>query len=353
MARSEAGGRAIAAAGGGERSWAERGALDRLAGGGRAMGGRRARDDEVARWREHGWVLLEGLVPVEEIDAATGDLHALFPTAEEYHADPEGETERRLGRPAPVDEFPWPPNGPGFRHDQHRWMGAFPFPGAGLLNRLVVHPSIVDFAVRALGSSDIRLYQAQVSAKYTGITNYEQPMHTDRNHSWLPALGEAPWWHVEGFLYLSDVGPTTAPTHLVSVRDSAQRRTTVPILMPDRAPELYAAEQGAVGVRGSYLAYRPDVFHRAVDLTEPGGARFLLNASYKLPGQDWVGYHTMQSRSTSPHWVAFVEASTPAELALFGFPPPGHPIWNTALLDATKRLYPRLDTAPWRSQLEA
>src|ERR1700681_4521255 len=138
---------------------------------GLAMGTRLARDDEVARWREHGWVLLEGLVGTDEIDAATEDLHLVFPTAEEYHADPEGETERRLGRPAPVDEFPWPPEGPGFRHDQHRWAGMFPFPGTGALNRLVVHPSLVDFASRALGPADIRLYQAQVSAKYTGITN--------------------------------------------------------------------------------------------------------------------------------------------------------------------------------------
>ncbi|MGD0380469.1 MAG: hypothetical protein ABSC30_10845 [Acidimicrobiales bacterium] len=317
------------------------------------MGPRRARDDEVTAWREHGWVLLEGLVPVKEIDAAVEDLHLLFPRPEEYHADPEGETERRLGRPAPVDEFPWPPEGPGFRHDQHRWMGLFPFPGTGALNRLVVHPSIVDFAARALDSTDVRLYQAQVSAKYTGITNYEQPMHTDRNHSWLPAVGQAPWWHIEGFLYLSDVGPTTAPTHLVSVLDSVPRRTTVPLVMPEQDGALYAAEHGATGVRGSYLAYRSDVFHRAVDLTEPHGARFLLNASYKIAGQDWVGYHTMQSRATSPHWVAFVEGSTPAELALFGFPPPGHPIWSGPLLDATRRMYPRLDLTPWRSALGA
>jgi hypothetical protein len=317
------------------------------------MGARLAGDDEVTRWREHGWVLLEGLVPVEEIDAAVEDLHELFPHADEYHADPEGETERRLGRPAPAVEFPWPAEGPGFRHDQHRWMGEFPFPGTGALNRLVVHRSIVDFAARALGSADLRLYQAQVSAKYAGITNYEQPMHTDRNHSWLPAVGEAPWWHLEGFLYLSDVGPTTAPTHLVSVLESAGRKTTVPLVMPDRDPALYGAEQAATGVRGSYLAYRPDVFHRAVALTDPAGTRFLLNASYKLTGQDWVGYHTMQSRSTSPHWVAFVEASTPDELALFGFPPPGHPIWNTELLDATQRLYRGLDTAPWRTMLDA
>jgi len=315
------------------------------------MGARRAHDDEVSRWREHGWVLLEGIVPVDEIDAAVEDLHLIFPRAAQYHADPEGETERRLGHPAPVEEFPWPEKGPGFRHDQHRWMGAFPFPGSGALNRLVVHRSIVDFAIRALGSEDIRLYQAQVSAKYAGITNYEQPMHTDRNHSWLPAIGAAPWWHLEGFLYLSDVDPDTAPTHLVSVLDSADRRTTVPLVMPDRDPALYQAEQGAVGVRGSYLAYRPDVFHRAVDLTRPNGSRFLLNASYKFAGQDWVGYHTMQSRSTSPDWVAFVEASTPEELALFGFPPPGHPIWSAALVDATQRLYRHLDTGPWRAAL--
>jgi hypothetical protein len=315
------------------------------------MPARRARDDEVARWREHGWVLLKRLVPPEEIDAAVGDLHPLFPTAEEYYADPEGETARRLGHPAPVEEFPWPAEGPGFRHDQHRWQGAFPFPGTGALNRLVVHPSIVDFAARALGSPDLRLYQAQVSAKYAGITNYEQPMHTDRNHSWLPAPSSAPWWHVEGFLYLSDVGPDTAPTHLVSVRDSPGRRTTDPLVMPDRDPELYRAEQAASGVRGSYLAYRPDVFHRAVDLTAPHGARFLLNASYKIAGQDWVGYHTMQSRATSPHWTAFVETATPDELVLFGFPPPGHPVWSEALIEATERFYPRLDMSPWRSLL--
>jgi hypothetical protein len=314
--------------------------------------GRLARDDEVEAWREHGWVLVEGLVGTEEIDAAMDDLHLVFPTAEQYHADPEGETVRRLGIP-PVARatFTWPDEGPGFRDDQHIWHGLFPFPGSGALSRLVVHPGIVDFAERALATDDLRLYQAHVSAKYTGVTNYEQPMHADRNHSWLPAVPEAPWWHVEGFLYLSDVSASCAPTHLVSVHDSVGRRTTVPLIMPDRDPELYAAEQSRPGVRGSFLAYRADVFHRAVDLVEPGGSRFLLSTSYKIAGQDWIGYHSMQSRSTSFDWITFVEGSTPRELALFGFPPPGHPIWSVPLVDATHRLYPKLDLSPWRSAL--
>jgi hypothetical protein len=314
---------------------------------------RRARDDEVERWREHGWVLIEGLVGTDEIDAALEDLHQIFPTAEQYHADPEGETVRRLGVPPPHDGFVWPEEGPGFRDEQHLWQGFFPFPGTGALNRLVVNSGIVDFAERALATTDLRVYQIGVSAKYTGITNYEQPMHTDRNHSWLPAVSEAPWWNIEGFLYLSDVSATGNPTHLVSVQDSVGRPSTLLLVMPDGDPDLYALEKGAAGVRGSYLAYRPDVFHRAVQLAEPEGSRFLLNVSYRIAGQDWIGYHTSQSKSTSSDWIRFVENSTPHDLALFGFPPPGHPIWSTALLDATQRFYPKLDLTPWRSELHA
>jgi hypothetical protein len=317
------------------------------------MCARRATDQEVERWQEHGWVLLEGLVGTDEIDAARGDLYKVFPTAEQYHADPEGETARRLGHPPPHKGFVWPDEGPGFRDKQHLWQSFFPFPGSGALNRLVVNPGIIDFVERALETSDLRVYQIGASAKYTGITNYEQPMHTDRNHSWLPAVGHAPWWHVEGFLYLSDVVASGNPTHLVSVRDSVGRETTGPLIMPDGDLKLYALEQGAAGIRGSYLAYRTDVFHRAVELAEPGGSRFLLNVSYRVAGQDWIGYHSSQSKATSPHWTRFVEASTPRELALFGFPPPGHPVWSASLVEATQRLYPKLDLDPWRSALDA
>jgi hypothetical protein len=311
-----------------------------------------ARDDEVATWRDNGWVLIEGLVPTDEIDAAAADLREIFPTPEQYHSDPEGEHERRLGRPPPSRAlYTWPETGPGFRPEQHVWQGKFPFPGSGRLNRLVVHPAIVDFAERALETTDLRIYQAHTSAKFTGETNYEQPMHTDRNHSWLPAPTGPPWWHLETFLYLSDVTEGTAPTHLVPRPDSEGRDVTTPLIMPDRDPELYAAERPAPGVRGSLLAYRTEVFHRGVNITAPGGARFVLGVAFKIAGHDWIGYDSPQSRSTSPDWVALAETCTPRELALFGFPPPGHPIWDDALLDATARRYPNLDLEPWRAAL--
>jgi hypothetical protein len=314
------------------------------------VGGRLATGAEVDRWREDGWVLLDGLVATADIEAATEDLALVFPSAEEYHADPSGTMRRWLGEPPPRnDAYVWPPTGPGFRPEQHNWRREFPFPGSGALNRLCVHPSIVDFCARALGTDDIRIYQSQASAKYAGETNYEQPMHTDRNHSWIPSLPGKTWWHVEAFLYLSDVHAGNAPTHMVDVPLASGRDTTAPLIMPARDPSIYAAERPAIGPRGSYLAYRSDVFHRGVDLVDPGAVRYLLNVSYRVAGCDWVGYHTAQSRCTSPDWATFVEGSTPSELALFGFPPPGHAVWDDELLDATAVRYPGLDLSPWRS----
>ena len=77
----------------------------------------------------------------------------------------------------------------------------------------------------------------------------------------------------------------------------------------------------------------------------------MLNVSYKVAGQDWIGFHAVQSRATHPAWVQFVEESTPRELELFGFPPPGHPVWTAELVDATTEKYPKLDVEPWRRAL--
>lgn len=315
------------------------------------MEGRIARDGEVAAWKQDGWVVLEGLVSTDDIDAAVPDLRYAFPDPETFHADPEAS--RPPGRSNAVLNRGYPEmakTGPAFRPEQHRFAKQFPYYGSGSLSRLCVHPSIIDFMERALENTDLRVYQNQVSAKYAGDANFEQPMHTDRNHSFLPPRMEPPWWHVESFLYLSDVDEGTAPTSLVRRQDSVGRSTNS-IFMPDGDPELYASERSATGIRGSLLVYRPDVFHRGTDLERPGSHRFLLNVSYKVAGTDWVGYHTAQSNATHPAWVQFVEMSTPRDLELLGFPPPGHPVWTASLVDETKEKYPKLDVEPWRNAL--
>ncbi len=313
---------------------------------------RRATDAEVDTWRKEGWVLLEGLVGTDEIDALGDDLGVLFPAADDLHADPEVVTEQWLGRPVKRKEaYVWPDEGPGFRPDQQRWSGVFPFPGTGALNRICVHPSIVDFAERALDNRDIRLYQAHASAKYAGVTNYEQPMHIDRNHSWLPPGSESPWWNVEGFLYLTDVTEDDNPTRMVSVGETAHLDSPYGLVLPDWDPDLYAAERPAAGVRGSYLAYRSDCWHRGAPFGSGAGARIVVAIAFKNAGMEWIGYDTQQSRSTGLEWTQFAEGSTPRELELFGWPPPGHPVWTEALLDKTAQRYPNLDLGPWREAL--
>ncbi len=314
------------------------------------MPARTATDEEVETWRTEGWVVLRGLVGTDEVDAAQEDLRATLPSVEEFHADPDG-LKARLGTRASEEDRFWPENGAGFRGDQQLVSAPFPFAGNGLLNRLCVHPSVVDFAERALGARDIRLYQIHLTAKYEGITNYEQPMHTDGNHSLLPAIGEPPWWNLELFLYLTDVTEADNPTRVVSVRDSRHVSPRTPILMPDTAPDLYRAERAATGVRGSLLAYRSDVFHRGAAFATPGASRTVMALAFRRAEHEWIGYDQVQSRSTKPAWTRFAERCSPRELELFGFPPPGHPVWTAALLDATAIRYPLLDLGPWRAAL--
>ena len=52
-----------------------------------------------------------------------------------------------------------------------------------------------------------------------------------------------------------------------------------------------------------------------------------------------------------PQWQPFVERLTPDQLAVFGFPTPGHPYWTAETLDGVQLRYPRLDLTPWRAAM--
>jgi hypothetical protein len=77
----------------------------------------------------------------------------------------------------------------------------------------------------------------------------------------------------------------------------------------------------------------------------------VASVAFKNADVEWIAYNTQQSVSTSIEWTVFVEGSTPRELALFGWPPPGHPVWNGRLIEQTQERYPALDLGPWRAAL--
>ena len=306
-------------------------------------------ESDARQWQDEGWVVVPDVVPTEEIDAAVEELWTLYPRPEEFE-DPDNARRKKFlaGKPRK-----WPaPNvadsDAAFREEQFDGHIKFPFATGGKLNRLLLHPRLVEFAQLALGDDDIRLYQAGLWAKYAGATNYEQPLHIDRNHSVVPARMDPGWWHMEGFLYLSDVDEHSGPTELLSPIDSPKPDPNAP-LMRHEAPEIHSKLSKATGRRGSFLAYRPDVWHRGASLTGPSASRFIMIACFKLAGQEWVGFDALSDFVDNWHFLQMAASCTPKELALFGVPKPGHAYWTPAMIDALAARYPGLDVEPWRN----
>ncbi len=287
-----------------------------------------------ARWEEEGWCLVPGLLPAETVAAAQAAMSDLFPTAEEFAADSD-----------PVRNEP-------FRIDSHRVMPRFPFDDDAL-NDLVVHDRMIDLAEQLLGISDPRLYQAMLSAKYSGAAESdEQLLHADyANHTLVVPRDEPGYQQLETFVYLSDVTPETAATRMVSRRLTTGIPVERTYLSPADYADLYAAEVPASGPAGSVLAYRPDAYHRGVRMTAPAAARFMLHVSYKPGSTDWLGSFGLPNAGEDMSWHRFVPRATERQLTVLGFPTPGHPYWTAQTLAGVAARYPLLDLSPWRNAM--
>jgi len=282
----------------------------------------------AAQWQTEGWALVPGLVPETDVDGVAGDLERLY--AEDTFDD--------YNRASGVGDGS--PDGRRFRGSQFDGMRGFPQEGCTALNDLVVHPRLVEFARLALAEDDVRIYQAAVWGKWAGAVNYEQPLHQDTNHTLLPPRMEPGYWHLESFLYLSDVDDGCAPPRLVP-------NTRAGVAYED----LYEHEVTATGGRGTLLAYRSDVWHRGTDFARPDASRFVLVVAFRPAQADWWGYDAFPRLGSDGRFRAFVAGKTPDELALFGIPRPGHEFWTEQTVAAMAAKYPGLDITPWRTGL--
>ncbi len=281
-------------------------------------------------WHRDGWCVLEGAIPAEDLRAAQDALTHLFPTPEEMER---GEDDGRT-QPWRTWDAPWP---------------EFPFRSARL-NRIVVHDVVIDLAERLLGTPDVRLYLALVSAKYAGQpSGYNQLLHTDYpNHSVVVPRRDPGYQQLELFIYLSDVSARNGATRMVSRRRTAGIPVHQHTLNLADHGELYSDPGEAAGPAGSIVAYRPDVYHRSVDVVEQGAARFMFHVAYKPAQTEWLGYQAWPIKGFSAEWHNFVQAAGPRQLAVVGFPEPGHPYWTAETLAGVSDRYPGLDMTPWR-----
>jgi hypothetical protein len=280
--------------------------------------------DEV---RHQGFSLLEGFLAAEELEAAQDALWRHFPRPDHYFADPIQPQYARYaaGQFAGVEEFPY-----------RSWD----------LNRLAVHPDLVDAAERYLETPDLHLYKVELWAKYAGAVNYDQPLHRDYgSHSLVVPRPEARYQQITTFIYLSDVTDEDGPTVIVPY-DAGKDVPFTPLYLP--IGELAASEVRCVGPAGSLLVYRTDILHRGSDFSAAGRSRFSILVDFQRRGTTWGG--KMAWPKASPErWAKFIPECSVRQRDLFGFPRPGDPYWNDDTLVGVAERYPGIDLFPYRA----
>jgi hypothetical protein len=274
--------------------------------------------------------VIEGAIPPDDLAAAQSALALLFPTAQEMESDDDDDR-----------TAPW-------RTWDARWP-EFPFRSTRL-NALVVHDALIDLATELLGTADVRLYLAIATAKYgRQPSDYNQLLHTDYpNHSLVVPRRDTGYQHLETFVYLNDVSAHNGATRMVSRTRTAHIPVEQHTLNMHDYADLYDDPGEASAPAGSVVAYAPDVYHRSVDITEPGQARFMLHVAYRPAGTEWIGYQAWPFKGFSPEWNKFVRQASLRQLTVLGFPVPGHPYWTEETLAGVAARYPGLDMTPWR-----
>jgi hypothetical protein len=284
----------------------------------------RVSDATLAEVRERGFSLMEGFLGPDELAAARHALWKHFPRPGEYFADPERFAAYSAGQFAGVEEFPY-----------RSWD----------LNRLAIHPDLVDAAERYLRTTELHLYKVELWAKYAGAVDYDQPLHRDYgSHSLVVPRPEARYQQLTTFVYLSDVTEEDGPTRIVPYDDGKDVPYT-PLYLPFGS--LADVEVPCTGPAGSLLVYRTDILHRGSDFAAPGRARFSLLADFQVRGTTWGGKMSWPKQSPE-RWARFIPQCSVRERDLFGFPRPGDPYWSADTLAGVTARYPGIDLDPYR-----
>ncbi len=219
----------------------------------------RVPDDVLDEVRERGFSLMEGFLGADELAAAQGALQKHFPRPDEYFADPDAHPHFASSQFAGVEEFPY-----------RSWD----------LNRLAVHPDLVDAAERYLETAELHLYKVELWAKYSGAVNYDQPLHRDYgSHSLVVPRPEARYQQLTTFIYLSDVTDEDGPTCIVPYEDGKDVPYT-PLYLPFGT---LADARGAMHRPGGLASGVPDR-HLAPGLGHDGRAAVAFLDPRRLPG---------------------------------------------------------------------
>lgn len=293
----------------------------------------RVSDASLAEVREQGFTIVPEFLDSDELAAAQECVWNTFPRPADYHTDPSAH--------------------PRLATSQFAGLRLFPYEGWAL-NRLAFHPDLVDAVERYLATDDVQLYKIELWAKYSGATDYDQPLHRDfGNHSLVVPRHDGWAAQVTTFILLSDVTELDGPTMVVPLQHSQD----IPFVPDEIEPgwpfglprgSLAEFEVPVTGPAGSLFMYRTDVLHRGSNFRAEGRARIAMLADFQARGPAWMGKLAWPNHALSPWWVDTMARATVRERDLFGFPRPGDPYWNEQTLADVGRRYPPMDMTPYR-----
>lgn len=284
----------------------------------------RMSDTKLAEVWDRGFTVVEGFLAPDLLREAQEALWDLYPRPESYFANPAAH--------------------PRFGKSQFAGLQYFPYP-SWALNRLAVHPDLLEGAERFLNSTDIECYKVELWAKYAGAIDYDQSHHRDfGNHTLVVPRADGAHVQMTTFILLSDVTELDGPTKAVPLEHTRD----LP-LMPLHRPmgEFFDREVSVTGPAGSLLIYKTDVLHRGSNFAAPNRSRFVMLIDFQQRGWPWNGKMSWPNHANRPEMTDAMVKMSPRERDLFGWPPPGSDNWATQTLADTASRYPGLDMTPY------
>ncbi len=257
----------------------------------------RISDQHLEHLFQHGYTFVEDFLTPQELNAAQNDLYSLFPSWELYSLAPALYGDEGIGES--LIELPL--------------LG-------DVLNSIAVHPDLIDFVERALSPSKIQLTQSLLRAKYSGVGNFDQPLHVDfMNNSLIYPRDGGRTEQITFLIYYVDINEEMGPTYVVP-REHTKDTLLVPYLRPRASfPDLYRHELKMKARAGSMLIYYVSTFHRGSPIKAEGAVRFTHHINYGALDAPWVGYRHWANYGLIAEMQRFIERASPRQREMLNF----------------------------------
>ena len=288
-------------------------------------------------------MIIENLLPPDQLKAATQAWHTHMPSWKEYEAKPTVYRDfgGSSGRHVPGS------NAAGVRYD-------FPY-NNDILNQQAVHPFLLAFAERVAGTEELLMSFGHLIGKYAGNGHFDQALHSDySNNTLVIPSKDKEWLDIPMIIYLTDVTMDLGPTYVVSQQFTEKRKYLYDGFREhtrEEFPEMYEVEKPAIVPAGSIIIYSMRTFHRGSAMTAKEGCRIAQFTGFHTANAPWMAPMDHQHRMGSTEMDKFLSVADPWQRQLIGFPASGHAYWeDPEVLEAVAKRYPKMDMTPYREK---